>query len=113
MLSIWPIVELFGVLNNGLGGGLFIGLFVGLLGGFMRYGGQSFIQHYALRWVLANNGSFPFSVTTDRIFIEFLDAMKDRILLRRVGGGWVFIHRTLLDYFASLHPDAQVEVDHE
>jgi hypothetical protein len=34
-----------------------------------------------------------------------MDAMKDRILLRRVGGGWVFIHRTLLDYFASLHPD--------
>lgn len=32
--------------------------------------------------------------------------MADRIFLRRVGGGWVFIHRTLLDYFASLHPDA-------
>ncbi|GIK58621.1 MAG: hypothetical protein BroJett015_42840 [Chloroflexota bacterium] len=32
--------------------------------------------------------------------------MANRIFLRKVGGGWVFIHRTLLDYFASLHPDA-------
>ncbi len=32
--------------------------------------------------------------------------MVGRIFLRRVGGGWVFIHRTLLDFFASLYLDA-------
>jgi hypothetical protein len=26
------------------------------------------------------------------------------VLLRRVGRGWVFVHRLLLDYFASLAP---------
>ncbi|HYU75307.1 MAG TPA: hypothetical protein VEL31_21780 [Ktedonobacteraceae bacterium] len=26
----------------------------------------------------------------------------ERILLRKVGGGYIFIHRLLLDYFASL-----------
>jgi hypothetical protein len=28
--------------------------------------------------------------------------MIDRLLLRRVGGGYIFIHRTLMEYFASL-----------
>ena len=27
--------------------------------------------------------------------------MADRIFLQRVGGGWVFIHHSLLEYFAS------------
>ncbi|MBE7532606.1 MAG: hypothetical protein HND44_12570 [Chloroflexi bacterium] len=47
--------------------------------------------------------SFPFR---DGRPIAYLDDMANRIFLRKVGGGWVFIHRTLLDYFASLHPDA-------
>ncbi len=92
---------------------LILGFILGLMFGFSEYGGQSFMQHYTLRWLLARSGIFPFSIKTDREFIEFLDAMKDRILLRRVGGGWIFIHRTLLDYFASLHPDAKHEADHE
>ncbi|GJM40849.1 MAG: hypothetical protein DHS20C20_11310 [Ardenticatenaceae bacterium] len=139
--SLYPNRAIYNSLKNGLRMtvyfGLIIGLIFGLIGslifelsvglggalgsilvfapmfGFFFYGGQSFIQHYLLRWLLARNGTFPFAVTNDREFIEFLDAMKDRILLRRVGGGWVFIHRTLLDYFASLHPNAQIEVDHE
>jgi hypothetical protein len=27
--------------------------------------------------------------------------MRDRILLTRVGGGWVFIHRLLLEFLAG------------
>jgi hypothetical protein len=30
------------------------------------------------------------------------------VLLRRVGGGWVFVHRLLLDYFAGLTPELEV-----
>jgi hypothetical protein len=36
-----------------------------------------------------------------------MDAMAERILLRRVGGGWEFIHRYLLEYFASLEGEGK------
>ncbi len=34
--------------------------------------------------------------------MPFLDDATDRLLLRRVGGGYLFIHRLLLEYFARL-----------
>ncbi len=34
--------------------------------------------------------------------VQFLDEATDCILLRRVGGGYSFVHRLILDYFASL-----------
>ncbi len=85
--------------------GLMGGMICGMGFGFLVYGGISVIQHFTLRWCLERQGIllFPFR---NRKLVAYLDAMADRILLRRVGGGWVFIHRTLLDYFASLHPDA-------
>jgi hypothetical protein len=39
--------------------------------------------------------------------VPFLDYTADRIFLRKVGGGYIFIHRMLLDYFASLHNKEQ------
>jgi len=33
---------------------------------------------------------------------RFLDYAAKRILLRKVGGGYMFVHRLLLEYFASL-----------
>ncbi|WP_420629257.1 NACHT domain-containing protein [Candidatus Leptofilum sp.] len=101
-------------------GGIFggaIGVIGGLIGGFFQYGGQSYVQHYVLRLMLGSQRMLPLVALSiknpDRVFVDFLDAMKDRVILRRVGGGWMFIHRTLLDYFASLYPHAEVEVDHE
>lgn len=44
----------------------------------------------------------PFS---DKKLTAFLDTMTDRLIPRRVGGGWIFIHRTLLEYFAELTPE--------
>jgi hypothetical protein len=38
---------------------------------------------------------------------HFLDYATERILLRRVGGGYVFVHRLLQEYFASLQPELQ------
>lgn len=116
-LVLGLIFGLTGRLVHGLIAGLFIGLFLGLafglIRGFFRYGGQSFIQHYLGRKLLAHSRILPFSVKTDHELTGFLDAMKDRILLRRVGSGWIFIHRTLQDFFASRHPDAQIEVNNE
>jgi hypothetical protein len=39
-------------------------------------------------------------------FIKFLDECARLILLKKVGGGHIFIHRMLLDYFAELPTQA-------
>jgi hypothetical protein len=35
-------------------------------------------------------------------FIEFLDYCSRLVLLKKVGGGYIFIHRMLLEYFADI-----------
>ena len=35
-------------------------------------------------------------------FIKFLDHCAKLIILKKVGGGYIFIHRMLLDYFADI-----------
>ncbi len=54
------------------------------------------IQHFTLRWFLWRAGYMPWH------YPRFLDYAADRILLRKVGGGYIFVHRLLLEYFASL-----------
>ncbi len=63
------------------------------------YGGLDIIQHYILRLILVIKGYLPFHV------VPFLDYCVDRIFLRLVGGGYIFIHRYLMEYFASLTPE--------
>ena len=77
--------------------GLFYGLIFGLIVGLNR-GGSAVIKHYALRLTLWRSGYTPFR------FINFLDHCARLILLKRVGGGYIFIHRMLLEYFAELNP---------
>jgi hypothetical protein len=74
----------------GLNHGQIAGLLAGLLAG-----GMSTIQHVVLRLWLIRNGSTPWN------YVKFLDYAADRILLRKVGGGYMFIHRMLLEYFAA------------
>jgi hypothetical protein len=75
--------------------GLFGGLFAGLFGGLNR-GGSAVIKHYGLRLILWLNGYTPFK------FVKFLDHCARLILLKKVGGGYIFIHRMLLEYFAEM-----------
>ena len=82
-------------------GGLIIGFSVGLIAGSivgLNRGGSAVIKHYALRLILWLNGYTPFK------FIKFLDQCAKLILLKKVGGGYIFIHRMLLDYFADIPP---------
>jgi GTPase SAR1 family protein len=71
------------------------GLLFGLLGG-LAFGGLATIEHFTLRFVLYRTGYTPWNLT------RFLDYATERIFLRKVGGGYIFIHRLLMDYFASL-----------
>lgn len=99
------IGRFFGVMGFGLSVGGIIGLSGSLIDGLTKYGGQVVIQHYSLRCLLTWTEDFPYPFQ-DRHLISFLDDMHDRVLLRRVGGGWAFVHRSLLEYFADLVEEA-------
>lgn len=82
--------------------GFAIGLLYGPLLGVIFGGGLAVIQHYSVRRYLARNGGAPFKWPwQDHKLTLFLDEMSDRFLLYRIGGGWVFTHRYLLEYFAD------------
>lgn len=66
---------------------------LGLIGA-LRYGGLAVCQHAVLRVLLAASGQLPVAL------VPALEEACDRALLQRVGG-YVFIHRTLLEYFAA------------
>ena len=63
-------------------------------------GGAAFVQHFVLRCLLWCAGCIPFN------YARFLDYAAERILLRKVGGGYIFIHRLLLEYFAGVQAEA-------
>ena len=79
----------------GLIAGIVVAPIVGLIAGLNR-GGSAVIKHYALRLILWLGGYTP------RNFVAFLDHCAKLILLKKVGGGYIFIHRMLLEYFADL-----------
>jgi hypothetical protein len=63
---------------------------------FTWFGGLAWCQHWALRFMLWRRGWLPWRL------VPWLEEMAARGLLRRVGGGYIFIHRSLLEYFAAL-----------
>ena len=67
-----------------------LGLFFGLM-----YGGIACFQHVLLRLILWRGGAIPWR------HADFLDYCAGHILLYRVGGGYMFVHRLVLEYFAS------------
>jgi len=97
-LGVWLI----GMLKVGLGDMLIGALYFALLPGLglgLGMGLAPAIRHYILRFWLAQSGAFPWRA------VPFLEDATTRILLQRVGGGYSFVHRLLLDHFADL--DAQ------
>ena len=92
----------FGLLNgsyNGLligtGSGIFFGVLFSLIFG-LSTGLSAFLRHFVLRFWLWR------STDVSLRLIPLLDEATERLLLRKVGGGYIFIHRLLLEYFASL-----------
>jgi len=67
--------------------------------GFMIFGGYAVLQHLLVRFLLERRGH----IETD--YAHFLDTATSLLLLRKVGSGYIFIHRYLLEYFAQKHND--------
>lgn len=75
--------------------GVLFGVVFGGLSMAMNNGGTVVHRHCAIRLLLWRGGAIPANLA------RFLDHAAERILLRKVGGGYAFIHRTLLDHFAA------------
>ena len=58
-------------------------------------GGFAVLQHLTLRFAMWRSRAIPLR------YARFLDYADRRILLRKSGGGYQFIHKSFLDYFAD------------
>ena len=86
ILPVWLVILIASLIT-----GLVFGLPAALW-----YGGLEVIKHYTLRLILWRTGQLPWNIA------NFLDHATDLIFLRKVGGGYIFIHRLMMEYFASL-----------
>jgi hypothetical protein len=77
---------------------LFFGTLYGLIA-FFWYGAQDVIQHYILRFILYWRGHTPLR------YANFLDYAARLVFLQKVGGGYIFMHRLLLEHFAAMRID--------
>ena len=91
-LSRGLITGLIGSLLAGLYYGLIFGLIFGLING-----GATCIQHFNLRGILCRKGCIPWN------YARFLDYASERLLMKKVGGGYIFYHRMLMEHFAQRH----------
>ncbi|KST64026.1 NACHT domain-containing protein [Mastigocoleus testarum] len=74
--------------NYGFGAGLVLG-------------GATCIQHFILRFILYINNNIPWN------YGRFLDYATERIFLQKVGGGYIFIHRMLMEHFAQMQLESR------
>ena len=72
-----------------------MGVIGGVIGGLIG-GADIVIKHYLLRLALWLQGSIP------RNYVRFLDYAAALIFLRKVGGGYIFVHRLIMEHFAAL-----------
>jgi hypothetical protein len=96
------LLGLVSVLGGGVVAGVVVGLFSGLAVG-RQTEGEACLRHIVLRLALIRTRSTPWN------YVRFLDYAAERILLRKVGGGYAFIHRMLLEYFAARYVEFSPE----
>jgi hypothetical protein len=72
------------------------GLLFGLVA-LLMHGGIDIILYFVLYLSLYLKGYIPWHYT------KFLDYTTDRNFLRKVGGGYIFIHRLLMEHFAEIY----------
>jgi hypothetical protein len=74
-------------------------ILIGIIG-MLAFGGYAVLSHVSLRLVLWHSGVAPLD------YVRFLDYCTERIFLRKVGGGYIFVHRMLMEHFASLDTES-------
>ncbi|MEL7071698.1 MAG: NACHT domain-containing protein [Cyanobacteria bacterium J06581_3] len=82
-------------LVDGLSFKLIDGLIFGLIGT-LSGGGSASLRHFSLRLMLYRMGYAPWN------YARFLDYATERLFLQKVGGGYIFVHRMLLEHFAQM-----------
>ena len=65
------------------------------LGFALAFGLLAYLQHARLRRILHNHGHIA------EEYPAFLNQTAERNLLRKVGGGYTFVHALLLQYFSG------------
>ncbi|NEQ53152.1 MAG: NACHT domain-containing protein [Leptolyngbya sp. SIO3F4] len=89
--------QLFDVGNYGfLIGSLSGGLHFALIGVLLNEAGKACQRHFVLRLVLWGHGYMPWN------YVRFLDYVTKCIFMRQVGGGYIFVHRKLLEHFVKM-----------
>ena len=78
--------------------GLANGIIFGYAAALLSAHGAGFVclKHLIVRLLLWRSGCIPWN------YARFLDYAAERIFLQKVGGGYIFVHRTLLEYFAPI-----------
>jgi hypothetical protein len=74
--------------------GLCVGPLLGLAGASIPANSRATVRNWVLRLVLSRNRYLPAR------YRPFLDYCTRLVLLRKVGAGYVFVHRYLQEYFA-------------
>lgn len=101
---IGELEDKFKVINDGLQWERFAFLGIsGLVMGLCHGGEQACIQHFIFRLILYKKGLIPWN------YARFLDYAKELIFLQKVGGGYIFIHRMLLEHFSQVKPEQTPE----
>jgi hypothetical protein len=94
LCTLWLDFSFLPALGWIIGGAMYLGLIGGLM-----YGGLAALQHKRLMSALQSQDVMPPD------YVHFLDYAAERNLLRKVGGGYMFVHALLLDYFAAYLSD--------
>jgi GTPase SAR1 family protein len=96
------IVNLFMTLVSGIilrvvmgPAGLYFGLGIGFIMG-QSYGGFFYIYNKILCWILYKFGIYP---DND---VDFFNFATNLTFFHKVGGGYIFIHRMLMEHFAAM-----------
>jgi eukaryotic-like serine/threonine-protein kinase len=97
VLGIACMAIVFSVTGAPLAPAVALGTLFGVLGA-----GIACLQHLLLRGVLLLRGEIPWN------YARFLNFAARHVLLQKVGGGYIFIHRLLLEHFAAMPAHPQV-----
>ncbi|ABW32775.1 NACHT domain-containing protein [Acaryochloris marina] len=81
--------------GTGLIGGLYTWIRLGLLGG-LAGGLGVCLKHLSLRQILFTNGLAPWN------YARFLNECSDCLLLQRIGGRFLFIHKSVQEHFSAM-----------